>query len=212
MFIIDFDDTIFDTQGFHNACIQELSELGITNEHYWENYQKNRLDNQGNFIYNHDRHAKSLSELNVAEKDILDCFKRVSERAKDFLFSDTEDFLESIKALEKQMLLLTWGFPEFQRLKKVEPSGVEQHFDKVIYTSRPKEEEIAKFLENKEAREVWFINDKPEETLRLFLMFPQLKPVLKISPIFSEEVYKKTNLPYFKTLKELKEYIFSQIK
>lgn len=212
MFIIDFDDTLFDTQRYHRAHYQSVADLGITPEVYWQAYQDTRLDTNGNFIYNSDRHVAQLEKQGFNGKEIARRFNILTEKITDFLFNDTHAFLNEIKGLGKAMLLLTWGYPEFQRYSKVEPSGITRYFDEILYTCEPKQNRLLKLFEERKVDNTWFINDKPEETVKLSGLFPQLRPVLKYSPLFPESDYKNLGLPYFQTLTEIKEYVLSQSK
>ncbi len=207
MYIIDFDDTLFDTQGYHAARFQAIEKLGVPKDLYWQAYYNSRLDEQGNFIYNDTRHAIELEKSGFSREDVLDSFNSVSIRAKDFLFSDACDFLQEIKNTGKPMFLLTWGEPEFQRLSKVGPSEISHYFDEVLYTHEPKDKYLCDFFKKNTADEVWFVNDKPAETIRLAGLFPQLKPVLKFSRFFTEADYQNLGIPYFLTLTEIKDYV-----
>jgi phosphoglycolate phosphatase-like HAD superfamily hydrolase len=212
MFIIDFDDTLFDTQRYHRARYEAVADLGISPEVYWQAYSETRLDSEGNFIYNDDRHSDSLGSKGFDSKEVAARFKLLAEKMKDFLFPDAHDFLNDIKKFGAPMFLLTWGCPEFQRFGKVEPSGIAHYFDEVFYTRAPKERHLKDFFEKNEVDKTWFINDKPEETVRLSKQFTQLKPILKFSPLFSDNDYKNLGIPYFRTLTEIKEYVFKQSK
>ena len=212
MFIIDFDDTLFDTQKYHRAHYEAVADLGITPEIYWQAYRETRLDSEGNFVYNNERHVSQLESKGFDSVEVFDRFKSVADKITDFLFADTHIFLSDIKKLDKPMFLLTWGCPEFQRYGKVEPSGISHYFDEVLYTREPKQQRLSKLFEENKTEQIWFINDKPEETVRLSKLFLQLKPVLKFSPLFSDSDYNNLGIPYFKTLTEIKDYVTNQSK
>lgn len=212
MFIIDFDDTLFDTQRYHRAHLEAVADLGVTPEVYWQSYRESRLDDEGNFVYNIERHAAQLKLKGFDEKEVKKRFDCLAERVKEFLFDDAHDFLKDLKSTGKTMVLLTWGCPEFQRYAKVEASGISHYFDEVLYTRVPKRHRLVELFEKNKIDSVWFINDKPEETVELSKLFPQLKPVLKYSQLFSDEDYKNLGMPYFKTLTEIKDYVIKQSK
>ena len=44
MFIIDFDDTLFDTHAFKHARLEAVKNLGVSEDLYWETYKKARND------------------------------------------------------------------------------------------------------------------------------------------------------------------------
>lgn len=212
MFIVDFDDTLFDTQRYHRERLAIINDLGIDQDLYWKTYQECRLDDQGRFVYNEDRHAQKLSEHGFEKKDIVAKLAELKERAVEFLFDDAHSFLQGLKALGQPIFLLSWGAEDFQRTKKVEPSGIVKYFDQVFYTAEPKEVFLKSFLTGKDVGSVWFINDKPSETKRLADLFPSLLPVLKVSPAFPITEYTEGEFPYFQTLTEIKEYVFERAK
>lgn len=209
MFIVDFDDTLFDTQGYHQVCCDVLKDLGVTKENYWQAYRDNRVDENGFFILDNERHAAGLAKMGFDEKMVLERLLAVGQHIKDFLFADAHDFLSAIRKTGKPVYLLTWGLPEHQRCNKVEPSGIAHHFHELIYTSEPKKDRLARLLAETGVEKAWFINDKPEETKNLAELFPQLRPIVKASPLFPEAIYQKLKIPYFKTLTEIKDFIFS---
>ena len=211
MFIIDFDDTLFNTQYYHQKRLEAMTELGVTPEIYWQTYKESRLDGGGKFVYDDEVHAEKISRQGFDYEEILLRFESLKNKVKEFLFSDAEVFLQDLKKLGQPMYLLSWGSENFQKTKKVEPSGIAEYFDNVFYTAEPKDFFLKRFLSEKENESVWFVNDKPEESKRLADNFPQLVPIMKISPVFSLEEYQAINFPYFETLNEIKEYVLGKI-
>jgi hypothetical protein len=137
------------------------------------------------------------------------------EKLQEFLFSDTIDFLEKLKIFGKSMILLSLGEPSFQELK-VKGSGIALYFDRRFMVRESKEEAIQELIDISEVSaqggsalggDVWFVNDKVEESLLVKNKFSKLNVVLKKSESISEEEYLQSNLPYFKTLTEIYEYI-----
>lgn len=109
------------------------------------------------------------------------------------------------------MVLLSLGDPEFQELK-VKETGVDKYFERMFLINRTKEDVLADLFKNRASETVWFINDKVDETQQLLFRFKDLQPVLKMSDSIAREVYTKSGLPHFPTLREILEYVESRIK
>jgi len=211
MFIIDFDDTLFDTHAFKQARFEAVKLFGVSEEIFWETYQQARNSEDGKFTYCDERHAELLGEKGFERDKILSALQDVSAQIPSFLCDDVIDFLEFLKEKNKEMILLSLGQKSFQELKTRE-SGVYDYFDRVFMADDTKEHILTKIFKDVGNQEAWFINDKPQETLDLLDKFPNMKVVLKVSPNFDEEEYKKSGLPFFKDLIEIKEYVEERTK
>lgn len=164
MFVIDFDDTLFDTHALKAVLVN-----------------------------------KSPNDLQEAE-------------LKDLLFSDAPAFLHYLSTAKQKLILLSFGELSFQN-KKINATGIAKFFDEIIITPDSKELALGKVLEKFESeKDVWFVNDKIEETKKIVRHFPLVSPVLKMSPQFSEEDYKKSLIPYFSTLTLIQQYVQQQLK
>jgi len=165
MFIIDFDDTLFDTHAF-KQILPDLSE---------DLYQEN-------------------------------------DKIKNLLFPDAVFFLEFLKETNEPLILLSLGETDFQKIK-IDITGVAKFFDLIHITADAKELAINKILnEFKNEENIWFVNDKIEETKKIIQRFPQLKPILKKSSQFTSEEYCSSQIPYFGTLTQIQQYVEQQIK
>lgn len=165
MFIIDFDDTLFDTHSFKKILPDLSADL----------YQE-------------------------------------SEKIKKLLFPETIFFLEFLKQTNQPLVLLTLGEDNFQKMK-IDITGISTFFDLVCITADNKEEAVGEILNQFQNEEnIWFINDKIEETKKVIQFFPHLKPVLKMSPRFSLREYEKSLMPYFSSLTLIQQYVQQQIK
>ena len=199
MFIIDFDDTLLDTQAYKEARIAVLEKLGVARAVYEKTYQ------QVYYSYTHERHAQALAERGFSYEVMLKTLNECLEKVGRFVFADAKEFLDSLKKYQQPMMLLSFGVKEIQEFK-LKAVGFQNYFDRVYTTVGTKEEVLDK-LDIVERTDVWFINDKVGETLKIKENFPLLKIVLKQCPAYPEDDYRKSSLPYFKTLAEIKDYV-----
>ena len=211
MFIIDFDDTLFDTYRFKRARVEALDKLGVSEELYWQTYREARNDAGGNFCYSDARHAEMLEKAGFGRVEVLNALQSITLRIKDFLFNEVDNFLKSLRALGQPMVLLSFGEPNFQELK-VKGTGVDIYFDRMFMVQDTKEHVIGELLSNVYDDQFWFINDKVDETLELYRKFPNLQIIFKQADEFTEGQYKASGWPYFKNLMEIKNYVIQQIK
>ncbi len=211
MFVIDFDDTLFNTHDFKKSRIQSLLKAGVSERDYQETYIE-ALKKNDVFSYSNERHAELLALRGYSKEKVLAVLEETTgERLHEFLFPDTVEFLEKLKKLNQSIVLLSLGEPSFQELK-VKGSGVHEYFDRTFMVKDSKQYIIQELIDVGEQEEdMWFINDKVGETSHIKNKFPQMKIVLKKSESIGEEEYRQSTLPYFKTLTEIYEYIEQKI-
>lgn len=212
MFIIDLDDTLLNTQGFKEARIQALKEIGVSEGLYNKSYQEAYNNTVGINTYNDDAHAKTLVAHGFDEELVMQTLGRTSSRLKDFLFPDALNFLQFLKDINQQVILLSLGQSDFQEMK-ISKTGIAKYFDQIFTTNNTKQEILEKIVKQYVGEhEIWVINDKPDETKNLTLQFSILKPVLKVSPQFTKAEYRAAGISYFSTLTEIKQYVEQQLK
>ena len=61
MFIVDFDDTLFDTHAFKEARLLAVQRTGVSEEEFWHTYREARNSTDGLFTYSNERHAAILA-------------------------------------------------------------------------------------------------------------------------------------------------------
>lgn len=210
MYIIDFDDTLFDTQAFKEARLQAMLGLGIDEKLFWETYYIARNNNDGIFTYSDVLHAQILSEYGYKEDEVLRFLHEITVRAKYFLLPGAIEFLSFLRDFHEPMILLSLGDSGYQEVK-VRQTKIDKFFDRMFMIDEDKEY-ILREIFNKEENKTIFINDKVEESLELAKKFPNMKVILRQSPVIDEEKYKESGLPYFKTLKEIEKYILNYVK
>ncbi len=212
MFIVDFDDTLFDTQALKQARLEAVQLLGVSEQEYWESYREARNSHDGLFTYSDERHADVLAQYGYDRSEVLSQLNATTgEMLEEFLFPDTISFLQYLKTCGQQMILLSLGNPGFQKLKTTRV-GIDTYFDQVYMVHDTKRHVLEQLLAGQHVDEtLWFINDKVQETVDLAREFPTLKPVLKKSDRSTEEEYLKSGFPFFQTLDQVSEYIRSQL-
>ncbi|MBT3539182.1 HAD family hydrolase [Candidatus Parcubacteria bacterium] len=206
MFIIDFDDTLFNTHDFKYERLEAVKTLGVSEEAYWETYKQARNDEDGTFTYSDELHAEKLGEKKFDKEKVLEALQGVNNKMNSFLHDGAIELLEFLKQKNKEMILLSLGQKSFQELKTRE-SGVYDYFDRVFMVDDTKEHILEKIFKDTKQDVALFINDKVEETKELHNAFPNMNVVLKVSDNFSVEEYKKGGFTFFKTLAEIKEYV-----
>ena len=210
MFIIDFDDTLFNTHAFKQARLEILKTIGVSEESFWQTYKQARNDGEGNFTYSDRRHAQFLALEKFDEEQIFGKLSEVSSRLEEFLFPDVVYFLESLKKYNQSMILLSLGDPDFQEFK-LDGTKIRPYFSHVFMVAASKEKILEKIFNFEKTDRAWFINDKVTETKILADKFSVIKPVLKVSSSIPKEEYLNSGMPYFDTLNEIKDYVSRSI-
>ncbi|SRR3989338_2160439 len=208
MFIVDFDDTLFDTQAFKEARCRALKECGVSEELFWETYRQARHSPDGLSTYSNNRHAEILVERGFEKACVLDAFDRVSgeKQVASFIFQDTKPFLERLRSCQRPLVLLSLGDPATQEMK-VRGSGIHDYFDRVFFVDAGKVEVVAELMAAVHEHETWFINDKVQETKEVVKHFPTMRIVLKQPSVALEAQYVESGFPHFKTLSEIQAYV-----
>lgn len=211
MYILDFDDTLFDTQAFKEARLQAMLSLGIDEKLFWETYYLARNNNDGMFTYSDALHAQILADYGYQEQEVLRFLHEITARAKYFLLPGAVEFLSSLRNSGETMILLSLGDPSYQEIK-VKQTEIDKFFDRVFMVDTSKENILQEVFQKEKEEDTIFINDKVVESIDLFKRFPGMKVILRQSLTIKEEEYLESNLPYFKTLKEIEKYILNYAK
>ena len=212
MFLIDFDNTLFNTTtsegNFRDVRVKALASIGISEELYQETYDQARaIKGEDIAGYNDERHAEALAQHGFEKETVLKVLREtMGDKLKTFLFPDTIEFLESLKKTGQPLVLISLGDPEFQYLK-FRGSGIEKYFDRVKMTPIPKKEVLHELLEHVHQQPVWFINDRLSENKDIAKLFPEVRVISKASTRTPREEYKESGLSFFDTLVEIKDYI-----
>ena len=209
MFIIDFDDTLFDTQEFKQAMVKSLESVGVSRKLFWQTYIEARMLVDGSLSYSFERHARILEKQGFDYNEVLRNFNLIN--IKNFLFLDAIDFLESLKKMDQDLYLLSLGDEFFQKLK-VGQCNIEKYFKKVFFLSKNKELAVKEILDENSDSNIFFINDKIEENLKIKNDFPEIEIILRQSSNIPDEEYKSSGIIYFQNLTEIKKYVTDKLK
>lgn len=206
MFIIDFDDTLFDTHRYKKERFAPLENFGISHELAQSTYRQIRTNPE--VRYTNEAHAQLLATLGYSEEKVLEALRETSgSMIQKFVFPDAHIFLEALKKKSQPLILVTLGDPIFQKQKVVE-SGLWDYFDEWIFPDSKKVEAVETIIQSGDSsKPTWFINDKIEESLLLKQKYPDLQALMKISPEFESTEYKSRDIPSFQTLTEILNYI-----
>ncbi len=206
MFIIDFDDTLFDTEQFKQDRLMALEQAGVSREVFVKTQQQARCSEQANFEYTDERHARALGECGYDEAGMLQLLQQVWKQKdlSSYLFPDTQLFLEQCIVAKQKLILLSRGSPEWQK-RKIEQSGIEHYFQEVVIVGAEKVNAVNALRQSSE--QVFFINDKIDETVEIHRLFPEIILVLKKPDHKSEVEYEQSGLPYFSSLSPIFDYV-----
>lgn len=208
MFVIDFDDTLFDTQAFKDARCRALVPCGVSPEIFWETYRLARNTPEGLFVYSNNRHAEILAERGFDRQCVIDAFERASGEhlIASFLFEEAKPFLDFLKTFHQPLVLLSLGDTAAQELK-VRASGIHNYFDRVFFVDAGKVAVMRELMGAVHDSDVWFINDKVGETKEIADFFPGIRVVLKQAPAFPVSDYAESAFPYFSSLTDIQRHI-----
>ena len=162
---IDFDDVIFNAKRFKEDLIRVFLKNGITRSEFENSYYtfQKRAQEWGQH-YDPKKQILVLRKKNKIDskklnKD-LDVFM---SNLKGYVFSDAYDFMKVFS--KKDLFLITYGHVKFQ-MKKIESSGVEKYFEKVLVTKNNKIDEIMKMCRKckfPSEEKIILIDDRPEQ-------------------------------------------------
>jgi FMN phosphatase YigB (HAD superfamily) len=209
MFIIDFDDTIFDTQTYKRMRMESLFDLGISIEEYQKSYDNSRLDQNGNFIYTDEHHAHVLESVGYNYDEVLERFEKINIKINTLLCKDTKEFLHFLQTYKTPIILLSMGAPKFQKMK-VDNSGIGDMFDEIIFLPKSKVHVVRDIVKKYKDEDIWFINDKVNENIEVQEAVKNIHVLSKISIQFPVKDYIKSKIPHFANLFEIKNYIIHE--
>lgn len=138
-FFFDFDDTLFDTSRFKQRQKELFLSLGVSEEKYQETYEAFRTRG-----YEPLDHAKMLWP--TTPKAFTTGLADLWDTAPQFLYQDAVNFCKRLNRDHFEPFVLTQGSEHYQH-EKVERSGIEKLFQKIIVCQDEKWRIISEHLE-----------------------------------------------------------------
>lgn len=209
MVIIDFDDTLFNTQALKPALTAALVAIGVAPEDADWSYKAAYSTADGRYTHSHERRAEMLAQRGYDQAQALAALQAVTATPaiQQYVLPGAIELLEGLRALGQPLVLLSLGDPDFQKLK-VDGAGIGNYFAQQYLVSRDKKSVIAELMKSLTPPR-WLINDKVDESRDLAQAFPNLQIILKQPPHAASEVYAASGYPHFTDLKEILAYVQS---
>lgn len=207
MIIIDLDYTLYRTDFLIRDMKQVLAQYGVGEADFHVTYKKSlHWDGDGyGFDYSFDKHVALLQSIGfrINADEVLPKLQACVRQ--EYLFDDAIPFLQFLRAQNEEVVLLTAGNPEFQKMK-VATVGIEQYVDRTVYLSGNKDVFVKDVVASGE--QVWFINDNSKENARIKKLFPRVHMLGIINTFkYAKEDIAYGDIPYFATLTELQAYM-----
>lgn len=127
---IDFDGTVFNTEGFRQSMFEIFQKSGFAEDEIERTYKAECLDYKYSPFEQMDRLLK-IHDYNIEMAKIR--FDRLFEKTPDFIFEDVTNCLKTINRNDYEIVLFTLGDINFQK-RKVESSKIGKYFDDIYYT------------------------------------------------------------------------------
>jgi hypothetical protein len=155
LFVCDFDDTVFDTTGYHEAIARRCSEFGISHEEWFQVYDQSKKaeEHETNPLYSRDEHIRALQANHPATADdIAQVFE--SEPLEPYLDQEVLAALNLAAAREDtQVMILTHGALRTQSKKLGQVPALAESATLIAYTQVPKKEFLEKYFASELAPE-----------------------------------------------------------
>lgn len=205
MFIVDFDDTLFNTHRFKKARCAGLEAVGVPEDLFWQTYKTARSDKSGVFTYSDEKHAEVLEAYGFDKESIMTAFAIVNKRMSELLFPETIGLLKIVREFGHKIILLSLGNEKFQRLK-IDNTGIEKYVDEIFIVEDCKLNVVKDIIEN-EVSKIWFLNDKIVEMREIWVAYPQINPIIKLSHSIRDVDRSKVGMPCFTNLVDVEAYV-----
>ena len=170
--ILDFDYTLFDAKKFRKDLVSCLACFDIDEKLYTKTYNKIRYRGGKEADYLPIKHLKHLARLtNNNYQDLKKEYDKVIDKCIKYLYSDVLLSLKKLQATSYKLILLTFGNPEFQKMK-IDNSKIKKYFNKIYYTDKNKTDFVKEIPDNEN---MVFINDNPNEIVALQKIYKKAK-------------------------------------
>lgn len=206
---IDFDSTIFNTEGFKRKFFDIFERHGFSDADIIATYRETCL----NYKYSPENHLKRLVERKeVNAKIIRKELRGIYKFVPDEMYFDTKIFLDSINKDKFEVMMLSMGDKVFQK-RKIDNSGVAQYFDKIYICEEQKWNYLKKLRLGDQ--KFYVIDDRSDTISNIAETFPASIPILirrrKIRP---DLMYKETHYkgPVVDDLFEARAFLNKEIR
>ena len=202
-YYLDFDYTLFDTYLFREELYNILEKNGLDKTEI--PLTKESKNNNQKLLNIKQVFEKISKENNIPLENLLTPLENLYERGQEYLYKDTIEFLEYLKAKGHKLHIITWGEKEYQQ-EKIKISKIEKYFDEIICAEKLKYE-----LENIDYSNGIFIDDSIRDLEGLYKK--NAKQLYRIKRENGKNSNKELNIKEileFNSLKELQEYLENQ--
>lgn len=126
---IDFDGTIFNTEGFKTLVFEVFTKAGFEMDDIEATYRSECLD----YKYDIESQMRRLAEIHSFDIELArGRLEKIYNKVPEEIFPDVKDGLLKIDRNNYEVNLLTLGDPGFQK-KKAKHSGLLKYFDQGYY-------------------------------------------------------------------------------
>lgn len=166
--LIDFDDTLFNTAKFKQELEKFFSQKYDAD--FFEQYEQAKNEHGA---YDYFKHLELIGVTASREKDKQDFFDYFQEI--DFQFTGTQKLIDKLSSNNFQIIILTLGFDDFQKMKFkliAELNSLRMHSietDKADFLTEnitPTENGLEFSVTSEEYQQIIFIDDKPKSFVK----------------------------------------------
>lgn len=207
---IDFDNTIYNTHQLREEIVRVFGAHGVAPAVVRETFDPAIHGVSGTFYnYTLEQHVELVEEKGFAvpHVEVLEQLRGLLEEKRSM--PGAEEFLTYLRARTNTMILLTAGNEEFQQ-KKILSSGLESFFDEMKIVNGEKEKFVGSI--HKTGDNDLFVNDNLKQNSTVKSQFPEIMVLTLVHPKYTKEELEATQLPYFYTLKDVQEYVKSNLQ
>ena len=206
---IDFDNTLYDTHRMVQDIEHVLADAGVTPSDASETLNLAVHGASGSFFdYTFELHARLLRDrgYDLPHDTLVSTLNALI--AQSYQYDDAEAFLQFLKPICHQVVLLTAGNDAFQR-QKLSGTNLSPYFDTVMVLHEKKDDYV-RGVANPAGKHL-FVNDNLRENVTVHATCPNVVVVTKRHPVkYSEQELKASEIPYFNSLTDIISYLISQ--
>lgn len=160
VFILDFDDTLFDKNKFKEGLEKLFGRFGVSPKMFRQSYRWVKKNSLG---YDAKKHLAILLKFLpgvLDKKKAQRAIDKFLKTARNFIYPDAKKFLKQARK-NHDLILLTYGSKKWQQTK-VKNSGLAPLFKKIIYTQDLfKQEPLKKILPKFKNQMAVFVDNDP---------------------------------------------------